>query len=342
MRMQTTYPDHNYPIVVDHHIDLLKELRYYSHYIYIIDQSLKTAHQQRINRMMHPEGICFYVEAGEQLKTLHSYSEQIDAILACNITRDSVVIAIGGGTIGDFAGFIAATLLRGVDFVQVPTTILAHDSAIGGKVGINSQYGKNLIGAFKRPAGVYYDLGFLTTLPQAERLSGFGEIVKHAMLQGDHQLQQLMLDFPERSHLADIEKMEHWLIEGMKLKLSVVKADEYEAGRRKLLNLGHTFGHAVEFVHHIPHGHAVLIGLIYSSLLSGRPVTALKAWLAQLGLEMPVFQSFDIYLALMKKDKKNDKDIQFVLLGEEPYTTAVMVTQLEAAFRELTGGHDGN
>ena len=139
------------------------------------------------------------IPAGEQSKTFAQYQQTIESLLSKQLTRNTCIIALGGGATGDFAGFIAATLLRGVGFIQVPTTILAHDSSVGGKVGINSQHGKNLIGAFYRPNAVIYDLDFLETLPYSEILSGYAEVYKHALLNGkEATTHRAQLQYPRR------------------------------------------------------------------------------------------------------------------------------------------------
>lgn len=345
MELTTTYSDRNYPIVIgDMALAKLSEINHYQHYIYIIDKQVSHYHHEKIKKLIKEPDLVFEVDGGERLKTIEEYSAVIEAILASGVSRQSVVIAVGGGSVGDFAGFIAATLLRGVDFIQVPTTILAHDSSVGGKTGINSHAGKNLIGAFKRPAGVYYDLSFLTSLSYNEKLSGFAEVIKHAMLESEEVRQQLEHDIPTSFELNQLNRMEHWIMAGIKKKLDIVVADEYEHGMRSYLNLGHTFGHAVEFKHKIAHGHAVMIGLLYMEILSGRHPLQLLKWFHALHLPLPRFDDFSCYYDLMKKDKKNkDEYIQFVLLEDRPYMKRFGYHELLLAFQQLTsllGGYD--
>ncbi|KAA1040187.1 3-dehydroquinate synthase [Macrococcus equipercicus] len=337
MQLMTTYADNNYPIIVgDEALSSLAAVSGYSHYIYIIDRAVMRHHRAMIDSLIHKHALVYEVDGGEALKTLTKYAAAIEDILAAGITRRAVVIAIGGGSVGDFAGFVAATLLRGVDFIQVPTTILAHDSSVGGKTGLNSAAGKNLIGAFKRPAGVYYDLTFLTSLPYDEKLSGFAEVIKHAMLESEERRRELQRDIPSWNELAALNRMDYWVMSGIRQKLAIVLADELEHGARRYLNLGHTFGHAVEFRHKIPHGYAVMIGLLYMEILSGRTPHHLIDWFRALQLPIPRFADFQDYYELMKKDKKNnDENVQFVLLNPQPCMHSFGEDELKEAFTQL-------
>ncbi|MDO5661025.1 MAG: 3-dehydroquinate synthase family protein, partial [Staphylococcus xylosus] len=185
MKLETTYKSNNYPIIIEHHaLDQLHEyIKNYQDVVLVIDQKVENewSHITDFIASEH-EAHKLIIPSGETTKTLSFYEETIESLLSKQLTRNTCLIAIGGGATGDFTGFLAATLLRGVDFIQVPTTILAHDSSVGGKVGINSKHGKNLIGAFYRPKAVIYDLNFLSTLPYSEILSGYAEVYKHALL----------------------------------------------------------------------------------------------------------------------------------------------------------------
>ena len=185
MKLQTTYETNNYPIIIEH--NALKHLRHYienyKDIVLVVDNTIAQKWDDTLEFITSEyDAHMLAVPSGESTKSLDYYAETIETLLSKNLTRNTCIIAIGGGATGDFAGFLAATLLRGVDFIQVPTTILAHDSSVGGKVGINSKHGKNLIGAFYRPTAVIYDLNFLSTLPYTEILSGYAEVYKHALL----------------------------------------------------------------------------------------------------------------------------------------------------------------
>jgi shikimate kinase/3-dehydroquinate synthase len=203
--------------------------------------------------------------AGEDNKTIVPVMEAADRLLDRAWQRSSPVVALGGGVLGDMAGLVAATMLRGVPFVQVPTTLLAMvDSSVGGKVGVNHRSGKNLIGAFHQPALVWIDLAYLDTLPDREFRAGLGEVVKSALL-GDVELLAMLEEEPERA----LQRDPHFLADLVRrccvFKAGVVEADREEAGWRKILNLGHSLGHAIEAVAGygaLLHGEAVAIGTV--------------------------------------------------------------------------------
>lgn len=202
---------------------------------------------------------------GEARKDLGTWSALVDALLSAGIDRRTPVVALGGGVTGDIAGFAAASVLRGVPFVQVPTTLLAMvDASVGGKVGVNTAHGKNLVGAFYQPRLVYAPLDTLGTLPDAELRCGLGEVVKHALIAGAGELDELEAD--AAGLLArDPAALARWVVRSVRCKAGVVAADPLEAGVRATLNLGHTLGHAVEAVEgfgQVRHGEAVAIGLI--------------------------------------------------------------------------------
>ncbi len=202
---------------------------------------------------------------GEQAKSLSFYAESCEALLAMQPDRQTALVAFGGGITGDLTGFVAATLLRGLPFVQIPTTLLAQvDSSVGGKTGLNSRYGKNLIGAFHQPSLVLADSDVLTTLPERERKAGYAEIVKTALIQDAPFFHWL----EEKGHAVlagDLQTTIEAVRRCCAAKAAIVSADETEQDRRALLNLGHTFGHALEaelgYDNRLLHGEAVSIGL---------------------------------------------------------------------------------
>jgi 3-dehydroquinate synthase len=212
--------------------------------------------------------------AGEQTKDIAHFARLLDEILGRGIDRDTSLVALGGGVIGDITGFAAASALRGIDFVQVPTTLLAQvDSSVGGKTGINSPHGKNLIGAFHQPRLVLADSRVLRTLPRREMLAGYAEVVKYGLIKDPAFFAWL------EGHGADLidgdpVTIRHAVVESCKAKAAIVAEDERERGARALLNLGHTFGHALEaetgFGHTLLHGEAVAIGMVMAFDLSVR------------------------------------------------------------------------
>ena len=195
--------------------------------------------------------------AGEKSKTLETYAELIRGFAALELTRTDFTVALGGGVVGDLTGFAAATYLRGIGVVQVPTTLLAMvDSSIGGKTGVDIPEGKNLVGAFHLPEQIIRDVGFLETLPEREMKNGLAEMIKTAVL-FDPELFKSLSTLPVLSTLAPlVEKCAQW-------KQKIVDADFKEGGQRKLLNLGHTFGHAIEAASNfqLGHGECVAIGM---------------------------------------------------------------------------------
>lgn len=209
---------------------------------------------------------------GEANKGVAAWSRVIDALAGARMNRDCAVLALGGGVIGDLAGFAAACWLRGVDFVQLPTTLLAQvDSAIGGKTAVNHPSGRNLIGAFHQPRLVLADTSILTTLPRREMLAGYAEVVKYGLIRDPGFFHWL------ESHGADLidgerDEIEHAVLASCRAKAEVVAADERESGQRGLLNLGHTFGHALEaetgYGDELLHGEAVAVGMVMAFDLS--------------------------------------------------------------------------
>jgi len=211
------------------------------------------------------------IPAGEESKDISQVMKLYDVSLSSGLDRSSTVLALGGGVVGDIAGFVSATYMRGIKYVQIPTTLLAMvDSAVGGKTGINLPAGKNLVGSFHQPVAVLVDLGFLDSLPERQYVSGLAEVVKYGVIWDAE-----FLSFLE-SHADAILKRDHDTLESVvarccEIKAEVVAVDEMEGGVRAVLNFGHTFGHALEKVTgygKMLHGEAVSVGMVYSSILS--------------------------------------------------------------------------
>lgn len=212
------------------------------------------------------------VESGESSKSLAVFDDMITAALEAGLDRKSTIVALGGGVVGDLAGFVAASYMRGVRFVQMPTTILAHDSSVGGKVAVNHRLAKNIIGAFYQPEFVLYDTDTLRTLPLREVRAGLSEVVKHGLIWNaefvewcDHNAEKLLA--------LDPDALGYALYEGCKVKATVVSQDERENDLRAILNLGHTIGHALEAVAgygQLLHGEAIAIGMVGSARLAAR------------------------------------------------------------------------
>ncbi|AMW34082.1 3-dehydroquinate synthase [Haematospirillum jordaniae] len=211
---------------------------------------------------------------GEHSKTFQTLQALQEQMLANHCERSSLVIALGGGVVGDIAGFAAATLLRGIDFVQIPTTLLAQvDSSVGGKTGINTAHGKNLVGAFHQPLRVITDTDTLSTLPARERLAGYAEVAKYGLID-DATFWHWLEDNGPAVLSLDTAALAQAIHTSCVAKARLVGADERESGVRALLNLGHTFGHALERAYNydgtLLHGEAVAIGMIMAFDLSAR------------------------------------------------------------------------
>ena len=209
----------------------------------------------RVERIVFP--------AGEKSKTLETYAELVRGFAALELTRTDVAIALGGGVVGDLTGFAAATYMRGIGFIQVPTTLLAMvDSSIGGKTGVDIPEGKNLVGAFHLPKKIIRDVKFLETLPEKELKNGLAEMIKMAVL-FDPEMFAALERLVSLDNLERLEKLEPLVNRTAAWKQKIVDEDFKEGGKRKLLNLGHTFGHAIEKVSDfaISHGEAVAMGM---------------------------------------------------------------------------------
>lgn len=243
--------------------------------IIVTDSNVAKHHLAAFQASMDTAGIetaQIELDPGEETKSFDRFEGLVNAILDMKPERASTLIALGGGVIGDITGFAASVILRGIDFIQIPTTLLAQvDSSVGGKTGINTRHGKNLVGAFYQPRLVLADTEVLDTLPRRELLAGYAEVVKYGLL-GDAGF----FAWLESNGLAlidgDQEARRYAVAESCRAKAAIVAEDEHENGRRALLNLGHTFGHALEaetgFGSDLLHGEAVAIGMVMAFDLS--------------------------------------------------------------------------
>ena len=318
--------DRSYPIIVGH--DILDSLTGEISKVVkgrkaglVSDKNVWDLYGSKVSNILKAAGMnvnAVVLEPGEGNKTLDSVSGILDALLEARLDRQSVIVALGGGVVGDMAGFAAAILLRGIPFIQIPTTIVAQvDSSVGGKTGVDHPMGKNLIGAFHQPSLVYIDTATLKTLPAREVNAGLGEVVKHAVIR-DNELFAHLEEHIEsyRDMTADGENW-NWLISrNCRIKSRVVAADEREHGVRAILNYGHTAGHAMETLggfDRFLHGEAVLFGMqveaqlaVRRNLMSDEEYNRQIRLVAHLTGEMDTpwdFSARDIWEA-MKSDKK--------------------------------------
>ena len=265
---------------------------------------------------------------GEAYKNQDSLSAIYDVLIKHHHHRDTTLIALGGGVVGDITGFAAATYQRGVSFIQIPTTLLAQvDASVGGKTAINHINGKNMIGSFHQPDAVIMDIDTLTTLPAREFSAGLAEIIKYGLLVGGEFLTTLMRLLSEGIANTPTDQLADLIAHCCRIKAAFVQEDEKEHGRRALLNLGHTFAHALEAATNYQrwlHGEAVAIGLYCAALLSNQLGHLDKASLllidsllhrANLPRRIPKDIDIDVLQTLMLKDKKvKNKMVRFVLI----------------------------
>jgi 3-dehydroquinate synthase len=288
------------------------------------------------------------VEEGEGSKTYAGLGQVSEALIAARIERNDLVIALGGGVVGDLAGFAAAILRRGVDFVQVPTSLLAQvDSSVGGKTGINSPQGKNLLGAFHQPLLVIADTAVLDTLSPRQFRAGYAEVAKYGVLGDESFFAWLEANYTDI--FAGGAAREHAIATSCRAKAAIVSRDERETGERALLNLGHTFGHALEaatgFSDRLFHGEGVAVGMVLAAefsaelgMISASDATRVKHHLAEVGLPTHLqdiagfaqegLADADALMTLMAQDKKVKRGrLTFILL--EAIGRAVIAPDVE-------------
>ena len=277
----------SYPIIIGDNIlsssgEILKEFIYKKNVIVIYDSffSVKASPNnefeefvQSINKLTTTLNF-IDIPGGDQTKNINQLNEIIEKVLTYGIDRQNVIIAFGGGVIGDIAGFAASILLRGINYIQVPTTLLSQvDSSVGGKTGINSKIGKNLIGSFHQPQAVLADINILKTLPNREFRAGFAEVIKYGLIKDLEFFNWLNQEY-DSIFVYDKIKLQKMITKSCEIKAKIIKNDEKEGGKRALLNLGHTFAHAIEsfgnFDGRIIHGEAVSIGICLAFKLSNK------------------------------------------------------------------------
>ncbi len=269
----------SYDIVIDtNSIQYLSEFlrdKSYNKLIIITDKNVADLHLETLLSVLKNSKISaetIVTNSGEQTKSFHCLEKICEEILSKGIDRKSLIIAFGGGVIGDLSGFIASILLRGIDFIQIPTTLLAAvDSSVGGKTAINSVSGKNLIGSFYQPKLVLCDLNFLKTLPERELRSGYAEVFKYGCI-FDSEFFEFLEENYKKVFSLDEQCLKKIITRSCEIKAEIVSRDEKENGERALLNFGHTFGHIFEtetgYSSEILHGEAVALGISMASRMS--------------------------------------------------------------------------
>ncbi|CAA7616117.1 3-dehydroquinate synthase [Candidatus Terasakiella magnetica] len=326
----------------------------------VTDAQVAPLYLERVERSMAAAGLTpmhTVVPAGEPTKDFAHLEALLDAMLGAKAERGTMVVALGGGVIGDLTGFAASILLRGVDFIQIPTTLLAQvDSSVGGKTGINTRHGKNLVGAFHQPRLVLADTAVLDTLPRRQVLAGYAEVVKYGLID-DEPFFTWLESNAQRLIDGDSEARAHAVAVSCQAKARIVSADEREGGVRALLNLGHTFGHALEaetgFSDAMLHGEAVAIGMVMAFRLSAEMGLAPAADVERiirhfqavgLPFALPGGRLWEVprLIAHMAGDKKvKDGKVTFVMargIGQSFLTRDVPEASLATMLAEMAAG----
>jgi 3-dehydroquinate synthase len=283
--------------------------------VMITDENVYKKHREKFKGWN-----CIVLKAGEEFKIQSTADAIIEQLIAMNSGRQTFLIGVGGGVVTDITGYVASVFMRGLRFGFVPSSLLAMvDAAIGGKNGIDVGVYKNMVGTFNQPTFIFYDFSLLTSLPDNEWSNGFAEIIKHAFIRDAGMFREL-----EKRSPGDYRKNKSALVKLIRrnalLKAGVVKKDEFEKNERRLLNFGHTLGHALENQYELSHGQAISIGMTFAAHLSEK-LTGLKepdrltGLLSKYGL--PTYASFNkkkVYEVLKMDKKKERKDMNFVLL----------------------------
>lgn len=350
-----SYPIHIGPDALDHLPGLIESIGKGAVGI-VTDSNVAPLLGERIAALAGGTGrqvVTHVLPAGEEHKRLERVEEICGAFLEARLDRSSVVIALGGGVVGDVAGFAAACFMRGVPFIQIPTTIVAQvDSSVGGKTGVNHPLGKNTIGAFHQPAAVLIDLNLLATLPERELRAGLAEVIKHGVIRDAALFEYMELNAGTILD-GNTEALHVPVLRSCEIKSAVVAADEFEHGQRADLNYGHTFGHAFEAVTQYKqflHGECVALGMHAAGIMARNLgmvdehfVARQRACIERYGLpvqwpELPVEECIEA----MRKDKKvRAGTMKFILaerLGAVAQRTDVTEDQVRAALQAVKSG----
>lgn len=336
--------------------------------IFIVTDENVDAYATKIADLLKNEGAekCekLVLPPGEATKSFGFFQHTCEWMLSHKISRDSIVIAVGGGVIGDLTGYVASSVMRGVSYIQVPTTLLAQvDSSVGGKTGINTVHGKNLVGAFYQPDAVIADIDVLKTLPKRELLAGYAEVVKYGLIDDENFFEWLEENGKDVCNL-DPQAVSYAIEVSAKAKAALVIADEKEHGRRALLNLGHTFGHVLEaaagYDGRLLHGEAVAMGMVMAFDLSSRiglcpraDYERVEQHLVSVGLPTrasfitpPLKTNAETLVNMMYSDKKVKRGkINFILakkIGEAFITADIPMDMVQDVIADSLGVNSGS
>ncbi len=312
----------------------------------ITDSKVFELYAEKLKTVLEAENITtsiFSIPAGEDSKNITNIMDIYKALAENEVGRGDIIVALGGGVIGDMSGFAASTWMRGIRFVQIPTTLLACvDSSVGGKTGINTDFGKNLVGTFSQPSLVLIDSDMLKSLPDREFFSGMGEIVKHGLLFDKDMFEYLENNYSRENIECDIDSM---LANNCKLKAHIVEIDEKEKHERMLLNFGHTIAHCVEKSSGYGvylHGEAVAIGIIFALeyaiklgiMHDSSILDRTRAMLEKLNLPTSIPTGLDLVESMKQDKKRAGKKINFVFI-EDIAKPKIVEIELEDIYRAL-------
>jgi len=341
--------------IVDRMGLLLAKHNWAGRYMIITDSSVSALHGTRVQGILRELGLTVDMidfPAGEASKNIQTTLRICDTLMEMGIDRTSALIALGGGVVGDMAGFVASIYMRGIPYIQVPTTLLAQvDSSIGGKTGIDLAIGKNILGTFYQPKGVFIDLAFLKTLKPQELQNGLAEIVKYGIID-DPELLNTLETKGQDIRNGNVDLLKEIVTNSCRIKKGIIEIDETEKGIRRILNFGHTIGHAIETEsgYTIPHGDAVSMGMAAEAILSehmqylsAEELTRITALIRTLGLpdRIPKGLNPEGIVACMKGDKKKAGDALNIVLLKKiglPFVTSGVPEQvIKETIEELQG-----
>jgi 3-dehydroquinate synthase len=308
--------------------------------IIITDENVYAQHKARLDAFP-----VIVIKPGEYFKTQATADHIINELIRLEAQKSTLLIGVGGGVVTDITGYVASVYMRGIKCGFVPTTILAMvDAAIGGKNGIDVGVYKNMVGTIRQPEFIFYDYHFLQSLPVKEWVNGFAEVIKHACIR-DKMLFSVLERYSLHDYQADKTLVAELIEKNVGIKTAIVTNDEFETGERKLLNFGHTIGHAIENLHGIPHGHAVSVGMVAECNLSEKlnglhfaDAAKIVKLLNQYKLPVDIETDHRKVFEVLKMDKKRKDDgIHFILLKHigEAEIKFISLAMLEENFKEI-------
>jgi 3-dehydroquinate synthase len=324
----------------DADFDAINEIAKDANIVIVTDENVFDQHTEKLSA--YP---VIKFAAGEEFKSQKTADYIIEQLINLGAHKNTILIGVGGGVVTDITGYVAAVYMRGIKFGLVPTSILAMvDAAIGGKNGIDVGVYKNMVGTIRQPEFIFYDYSFLKTLPVKEWVNGFAEVIKHACIK-DALLFKVLEKYSLHEYQADSTLIADLIEKNVAIKTAVVVNDEFETGDRKLLNFGHTIGHAIENLHRIPHGHAVSIGMIAACNLSVQlnnfhagEAAKIVRLLTRYHLPVDVETDHAKVFEVLKMDKKRTGDgVQFILLNTigKAEIKYISLSDLDKHFKEI-------